>query len=299
VYREAKRSVHFSIGAVDRTVDGRPDIASDDWSQATRGAFDILLDRVFEQFEGTLSHLSIGHRVDQWLAGVSAGERSSFVDFALEGLERARAHRRRPSMLRVGVSLSYEGLMAMDVPEVEELVQASDVVFVSYLPFDDMGRVRGPETVVTDLDDLFERLSEMETEPMQVVLEQVGYPSSERANGSLEKQRQFFDSLFRAVELRRERISFVSVFSIDDLSMDVCEAAASAQGLTNGGNRFERFSAGYCSLGLRGIDTESNTSNDTPADDDAPAGPEFDPLLRTPKPAWRRVLEAFAAFQSP
>lgn len=286
LYRDTERSVLVSLAVVDRTIDVRPASFGGPWGAPELDAFEALAGAVYERFGGSLKYLSIGHRVDQWLARAPRSERSALTEFLLEGMERARRHRRRPAGVQVGISLSFEGLMNDELGEVAELAAASDAIFVSYLPFDEGVRARPAESVSTDLEALIERFSGAEEGPAPIVLEQIGYPSDFGVDASPERQRAFFDALFLSVAQRRERIPFVTVFSFNDLPREVCSATAQAQGLSAGSGRYSRLRDGYCSLGLRErIDDEAE-------------GPSARPRF-VEKPAWRRVLDAFATFQAP
>jgi hypothetical protein len=292
LYRDAERSVLVSLTIVDRTLDVRPQALGGSWGASELDAFESLVGAVYEIFDGSLRYLSVGHRVDQWLAAASRARREELTEFVLESLERARGHRRHPPGVEVGVSLSFEGLMSDDVPEVAELAAASDAVFVSYLPFDDASRARPAESVSADLEGLLERFSGADGESARLVLEQIGYPSHFDVDASPERQRAFFDALFRTVAQRRERIPFITVFSFNDLPREVCVATAVAQGLSPGSGRYSRLRDGYCSLGLR----ERIDADDVDAPE--PAGVIERPRF-VEKPAWRRVLDAFATFQAP
>jgi hypothetical protein len=84
----------------------------------------------------------------------------------------------------------------------------------------------------------------------QVILQEVGYPSSTLLASSELTQAQFVTDVFRAWTPRIARIPFLNFFLLHDLPAPTCKELASYYGLPHDQN----FQAFLCSVGLRHAD---------------------------------------------
>ena len=269
LYAQADRALLLSIGVVDRLEDARPPGAEADWyALANRQAMEALVDRTWATFGDELRYLVIGREVDRWLATQDGSQRSAFVEFARYTLDYARRHPDRPAGTQVGVAASLEGWVAGS-PELDDLRAASDVVVATYYPVDARWNARAPTSAGPDLDDLLGALG-VDAGPATVVLQEVGYPSSEQNGSSPGRQRQFYEGLLQALRARRAQLPFVSLFALGDPDRTACEHAAAAFGMPGDALAI----SGWCSLGLRD-----------------PSG--------APKDAWAAVSGALADFALP
>jgi hypothetical protein len=271
LYRDAERSLLLCLRVVDRTLDARPSGVAGAWDgPATLAAVDRLIDQALLGAGPELQYLVIGNEVDRWLAGKSTTEKAAFATFIQHTVNRAKAHASKPPELKVGVSLTSDALVGASAATFLDLVRATDVLVVTYHPLDESFMARPPSVAAADLDAMAAAVATDAEPARQIVLQEVGFPSSELVDGSLDEQRTFFDGLFQALLFRRERFPFVSVHALHDLPASQCAADAVALGAA--GNA--KAEAARCSLGLR----DSTGSS---------------------KPAFSSVLGAMATFRAP
>jgi hypothetical protein len=269
-YRDAGAKVLLCLGIVDRQRTTRPSGLGGSWQSAdVLRAVDQLIDQAFVAAGEELAYLAFGVDLDRYLVSLPSLERDAFQKFLIHALDYASHHPSRPPGTRIGVTLSSDALVARSAPELLALTAASDVTIATYYPLESNFVARAPSMVAADLDALSASLLG-DAGPRPVILQEVGYPSSEQAGGSLEKQRVFFDTLFEALDVRRDRFPFVSVHALNDERAPRCEAEAAAYGAPSD----PRAVAFRCSLGVRGADT-------------------------APKPAWTSVLDGLATFRAP
>jgi hypothetical protein len=257
------RVLLLSLAVVDRTLDARPASLAGAWDSApVTAAMHALIDRTLSSFGEELGYLSLGTEVDRFLAPMAQSERTAFVAFAKDSLDYARAHPLAPESLKLGVSLSSSSALEGAAPPayLAELANAGDLAFIVHHALDASFQPRPPSSAPGDLDALWKAAGR------PIVLEQVAYPSE----GSLDKQRAFYDSLFVALLSRRERFPFVAVMGSNERSLADCEADALALDAPGDPSAI----AAYCSFGLRGPDGAN-------------------------KPAWASVVDGLVTFSSP
>jgi len=269
-YRDAGVDVLLCLGLVDRQRMARPSALGGSWQSAeVVRAAEQLIDETFAGAGTELAYLALGVELDRYLTILPSVERDGFQKFVLHALDYARRHPSRPSRTRVGVTLSSDAIISSSLPELAALIAASDVAIASYYPIDQGFVARAPSRIAADLEALSASVSS-DAGPSPIVLQEVGFPSAESAGGSLEKQKLFFDGLFAALEMRRDRFPFVSVYALNDERAARCEAEAMAYGAPGD----PKAIAFLCSLGVRGSGA-------------------------APKPAWVSVLGGLATFRAP
>lgn len=270
VFREQDRSVLFAVAMVDRTLDARPSDVSGPWdSSDTLDAMESLVDTTFGTFGGELGFLSFGTEVDRYLEVLPEAQRPSLVSFLISAMDYARAHPNRPSGTQVGVTLRATSIAQQTMPEVAQLIEASDVAIATYYPLESDFAVRPPAVAGDDLDALTLALAG-DGGSRVVVLQEVGYPSAPETGSSEEDQRAFFDGFFQVLLARRADFPFVSVYGLHDAPPTTCAAEAAALGVP--GDPIAM--AARCSFGMRHGDGVN-------------------------KPAWDVVLEGIATFAAP
>jgi hypothetical protein len=254
--------VLFSLGLVDGQLDARPDSLSGPWNGAgTLSAVEQLIDRALTTFDGGLAYLTFGLEVDRYLD--SAVDRSDFVELTRHAIDYTRQHALLPSTTRVGVAVSWRGLLAPS-DSLRELLDAGNVLAVSYLPLDTDHQAEPPSQTAGHLDALLESVdarppSWQDDSPPSLVLQQVSYPSAVEAGSSLEAQADFFDLFFQALQTRRGRFPLVIVDGLHDAAVPRCETAAAAWGAPGDAAAI----AAACSLGLRDANGEEKPALDT------------------------------------
>jgi hypothetical protein len=275
LYRLRGRTLLFCVAIVDHELDGRPSALAGAWdSPAMLAAIDGLIDRTFETFGTELGYLSFGTEVDRYLAQVTARQRSEFVALTEHALSYARKHEKRPPELRVGVTFTSSAVASHDLVELDTLLSRSDVAIVTHYSLDSKFSAHAPETAVSELADLSAGFGADAAFSLPLVVQEVGYPSSVLVGSSTDRQRAFFDALFRMLAVRRESFPFLAVNGLVDASGASCEAEAAALGAPGDA----KLVAARCSLGLEVRLAEGD---------------------RSEKPALPSVLGALAAFGAP
>lgn len=269
--RNAQQQTLFCLAVVNHEQDARPSGLPSDWgAPATLAAADALVDTTYATFDDELGYLAVGTDVDLFLAQLTSAQKQGFVAFAKHVLSYAKSHPDKPAMLRVGVTITSNGIAKGPTPELSELLAASDVAIVTYTAVDESFMARPASTAAGDLDAMETALEVEAGAALPIVLQEVAYPSSEEAGSSETKQTTFFDGLAQALSARRAHHPFVGIRSLYDADPSTC--AAEAQALGAPGNA--AAIATSCSLGLRRADG-------------------------TPKPAQASVYQALATFATP
>lgn len=273
LYRGRDGTLLLCLGIVDRTLDARPEgLVGEPWNGAqTLAAGETLLDEVFDTYGSELAYLSLGHEVDRYLGAAPTSERAELTELLVHLLGYAHDHPARPEATQLGVTFTLQALReGMEQPE---LLAASDAVITTYFPATEDFQARPASVVTQDLDALNQRLSADIQPAPPVVLQAVGYPSSELVGSSEANQRTFFANLFQVLAARRARYPFVSIHGLNDTTAEQC--SHDALGLGVQGSAVEGAVLEYrCSLGLRDGDT-------------------------APKAAWAEVVGGLATFASP
>lgn len=294
LYPEGSTAFLFSLRVVEGRQDARPEFAQDGWEQReTIMRIEDVVNEVLARYGDKLFYFSLGFQIDAYLSAVQGTERTQFLSFARHVLDYVSAHNQRPDAMRAGVSLSLAALVESlgdEASELQGLLEASDVLMLTHLALDVDFSAAAPERLSAALTELLSMSSGDDGNGKDLVLEQVGYPSSELAGATQEQQASFYDNLFSTLRERRERIPFVSVYALNDLSQERCESEASFYSESPN----ESLQSALCSMGLRQrVDDGS---------DDA-AEPRFvrrdEPPQTAPKPAWANVLKALSNFSEP
>jgi hypothetical protein len=260
LYRDADRRLLVCLALVDRTLDARPN-GLGGWKDAsTLAAVDALIDKTYATFGDELYALSFGNEVDRWLAKASKTDRADGVALLEHAVGYAENHPSKPAGALVGVSFGLDAVVDKTLPEVQQLIDASNAVVVSYAPLDASFQAKSPSTAASDLDALSQALAAPDAgdagdageagAPRPVLLQEIAYPSSPDAKSSEDQQRAFYDNLFQALSTRRDRFPFVVVRGLHDAAPAECAADAVALGVGTNPTAV----AARCSLGLRTAD---------------------------------------------
>ncbi len=272
--RDAGATLSLCIALVERAVDARPSNALGWNTSSMRSAVRVVIDAVLDLTGDELRFLSLGLESDRYYRALPQALRAGFVQGMQSALDYARSHPSLPPLAKVGIGLTYDGWHGPASP-FATWIRSSDALVVSYVPLDAGLVPEPPSVVVSDLDTVYNSLVEIYDggAVVPIVLHRVGYPSSFEASATQEQQRTFYASLFQALEGRRGRFPFVSVYGLNDPAPQRCADFR----LTLGGDALahpERAEAVYCSLGLHDRDGVA-------------------------KPAWGEMLAGLATFASP
>jgi hypothetical protein len=257
--------VNFVFTVVDGNAPGlEPAFSGYAWNDlAVLKAMYGRVDQIMARLGGAAPYFLFGRDVDVYLAA-HPDERAPFEAFLLEFMAYVRMHPLAPPGLRVGVGFSFSGVTLPD-PSWTKLLEASDVAAFSYLPGLGTEAAGLASNIATDVDVL---VTQAMGKP--IVIEALGYPSSDVVGGSDAKQALFLETFFTALGPRRTNFVFVNIEGLHDHAPTRC-----AERATSAGQAVDGPWASYsCSLGLYTADSQ-------------------------PKPAWQVFVKGAAAFASP
>jgi hypothetical protein len=225
------------------TKDVPSDLASAPFDSAqTKARFHALIDKVKSVSNGHVKYLTIGNEVDTYLSQ-HAGEWPAYKAFYQDAL--AYAHSALPGV-KVGVTATYTGASGSAQAHVADLSKASDILALTYYPLGAGYRPLAPTTAEQDL----ARMVSM-AQGRQVVLQEVGYPTSSQLGSSEQNQAAFITSFLKGWQaVGGGSMPFLNVYQLHDLAPDVCNQLAVSYGRGNDAG----FKAYLCTLGLRRAD---------------------------------------------
>lgn len=261
-YRERSGNVALCINVVDRAQPAWPLTGELD-ADLARQAMHRTVDEVFTRYAQQLSHLCFGYEVDRYLAAVSDKEATRLVDFLSDAVSYAQHHAARTERLKVGVAVTLGALADADAGTAAWLL--GDEAVGVYDPVDGAA-LKPPASGAAELDSALGVLAEAS---LPLAVWEVGYPSG--AGSSEKQQRQYYEDLLALLDERREQLSFVSMYGLDDRAAGDCNAEALRYGDDALAASTQQRSAARCSMGLR-----------------AEAGPKL---------AWQAALAALARYR--
>jgi hypothetical protein len=257
--------VNFVFSVVDgsaRKLD--PAFDGYDWGDSmVIKAMATRIDQILLRLGPTPSYFLFGRDVDIYLAA-HPDERPALEAFLGELIGYVRTHVSAPPNLRIGVGFSYAGVTEPD-PSWPKLLEASDVAVCSYLPGLGMDAAGSPSNIATDVDVL---ATKVQGKP--IVIEALGYPTSDVVGGSDAKQALFLENFFTVLGPRRSSFEFVNIEGLHDFGPLRCADRALFSGQAVDGP----WAAYACSLGLFTPDSQ-------------------------PKAAWQVFVNGAAEFASP
>jgi hypothetical protein len=239
-----------------------PDLISVSWDDPLmKSRFHALLDAIKPLLTSQVAYISVGNEVDVYM-NAHPTEWAAYQNFYQDAL--AYIHQTMPG-IRVGVTTTFSGASAGAQANVTALNSVSDIWIFTYYPLG-LGFVpNSPQSPLTDFPVMLTLAGTKD-----VVLQEVGYPSSTAISSSEGNQATFVTQFFQAWQNSGQRIPFLSFFLLHDLTPTICAQANTYYQLPPD----PAFQAYLCSLGLR-------------HDDD------------TLKPAWSAFVSAAAAHGFP
>lgn len=244
VVRTHKRTLLLTVNAVEATLDRRPEhlrkLAWD--STLVTEPMHALVGKVFSKLGPELAYLSVGFEVDRFVEA-HASQREEFAVFGLDAMQFANTHPERKSS-RTTVTWSVRGGGRNGSPAgwVPELVEASDVLMVSYAPMGDNFRATPADSIPGELDRMVQLAG-----GKPLVIADLGYPSSDLIGSSEQAQAEFVARLLQEVEARRSAVAFVGWTALHDPAAQTCQARAAAHGHPDSLELYVY----WCSTGLR------------------------------------------------
>lgn len=219
--------------------------------------FEALLDATLEKIPTTLPTFIIGNEVDVYFES-RPYEIAPYLAFYAKASAAARL---RFPQAKIGIAVTYEGLIKGRSKIIKQMVAASDAAFFTYYPIFDM-TAQPVANVPAHLAHLV-----ASAQGKDVYLQEIGYPSAMGASEA--QQAEFFAIAIPAVEALPQ-IKLASIFLLHDLDPKLCRSLTGYYGLGNAGALTQALSDFLCSLGVRRLDG-------------------------TPKPAWDVVARLLSA----
>jgi hypothetical protein len=210
------------------------DVSFDDPRMLER--FIALFDAMLPYLNENVRYLSIGNEVDIYLAA-NPEEWATYQTFYHDAA--AYVHEVAPS-LQVGVTVTYPSIF-QHPDEVAQLNEVSDVIIITYYPSAPAFTFNNPAAPLEDFPHMVEFAG-----GRPVVLQEVGFASSELLGSSEAAQAEFVANVFSAWAATGDAIPFLDFFLLHDLAEATCSEFEDYYGL-----RHERFHAFLCTLGLR------------------------------------------------
>lgn len=239
-----------------------PDLVGVSWDDPLmKSRFHALLDAIKPLLTSHVAYISIGNEVDVYLSAHPT-EWTAYQSFYEDAL--VYIHQTMPGV-RVGVTATYGGASGPAQANMTALNSTSDIWIFTYYPLGPGFVPNSPQSPLTDFPTMLTLAG-----TKQVVLQEVGYPSSSVISSSEANQAAFVTQSFQAWQDSGQRIAFLSFFTLHDLTPTIC-AQMNAYYQTPPDPAFQAY---VCSLGLRHEDD-------------------------TLKPAWSAFVSAAAAHGFP
>jgi hypothetical protein len=207
-------------------------------SPLMRTRFHALVDALKPHLRKHVLFFSVGNEVDVYL-GAHPGQWPAFIAFYQDAI--SYIHQRLPK-IPVGVTATFGGAIGPDAPRVRKLNDPSDVLVLTYYPSEASPGSNGPIAPFTDFPQMMALGG-----ARKVVLQEVGFPTSNLLGSSQQKQADFVTNVFKAWNTTGPQIPFLNFFAMGDLTQQVCTELSEYYGVPND----PYFKAFLCSLGLR------------------------------------------------
>lgn len=204
-------------------------------------AFTDLLDQLLPHLQGRVRYLSIGNEVDSYFVNSRVTELPAYQSF----FNSVRSHlNARLAGVDVGITVTAKGWLGSDVQNWLDLTERHDVLITTYYPLDSDYDVEPANSPAADFPELLSYAGNRD-----LVIQEVGYPSSIGNNSSETLQSEFVRQVFNAWQDADGQITFLNWFLLHDFSTDLVDDFVDYYGEDDPG-----FRAFLDSLGLRNRD---------------------------------------------
>lgn len=202
-----------------------PDIADRAWDdQALLDRCDGFLRKIAPQLGKQIRWISLGNEVDGYLSS-HPGETAAYLRFLDH--ERNLLHEIAPGV-KVGVTTTWMGL-AQYRALIASLQKDQDVAVFTYYPLSGYS-VLPPAQAAVHVGDM---LQAADGKPL--LLQEIGYPSSERCSSSEKLQADFVKMVFAAIRQQQSHIAFASFFVQMDFGQTMLGFFSSYYGQSDSG----------------------------------------------------------------
>lgn len=206
--------------------------------------FRELIDALAKSSPKPPKYISLGNEADIYLQQ-HPDEISAYIDFYKQA---AAIVREKFPQAKIGITVTYEGLVKDRRDIIQKLVALSDVAIFTYYPLIDL-KIQPVTATGRSLDAL---ITVAQGKP--VVMQEVGFPSSAKLDSSETMQADFFARVITEIK-NRPQIAFASLFMLHDFSPMLCEGFVGYYGLNGASDEArQRFREFLCTLGLKTFD---------------------------------------------
>jgi hypothetical protein len=186
--------------------------------------------------QGQVRWIAIGNEIDVYF-GTRQSEIAAYAALVKRVLPTVRGLFRDAQFT---VNFTYGGLGTID--RFREITDLADCISFTYYPLNPDFTMRSPAAI---LDDLPRMVAAANTK--SVILQEVGYPSSERLNSSTAKQAEFVTNVFEALLRQKGRVVGATFLFLSDLPTSTVDELVKYYDQPN----VENFRAYLATLGLR------------------------------------------------
>jgi hypothetical protein len=148
----------------------------------------------------------------------------------------------------IGVEATFAGLTGEFESEMRAVNQHSDIIAFTYYPLNGDFTMQDPAVFGPMLDAV---ATAYPTKPL--FLEETGYATSSVCEGTEDKQAEYVSEIFQAWDKHADRLTFVGLLWLHDLSQSEAEAFVGPYGMT-GAAGMDTFTEYLRSLGLYNFD---------------------------------------------
>ncbi len=218
-------------------------LAWDDPAMITR--FQEFMDHMMLERAKPPKYISLANEADVYFEK-NPKELESFLKF----YEAAQAIIKRNAWpeTRIGITVTFDGLMKGRTKIVQKLLQASEIAIFTYYPVIDL-KLLPIEDINSHMDMMVAAAGEKD-----IYFQEVGFPSSEGLGSSEARQAKFFDTFISAAR-SRDQVKMASLFMLHDFTAEHCDMFTGYYGFGKAPKELKRkFRDFICTLGLKTSD---------------------------------------------
>lgn len=209
-----------------------------DWdSPEMIAAFRDYIQWTAPQVKNRVHMISIGNEVDTYFRE-HPEEWDAYKRFYDQSID--YIHQVLPDV-RVGTTMTFEGLTKGYVEQMTRLNERSDIVIMTYYPLEKL-KVKTADAPLTDLPQMVKFAA-----GKPLVMQEVGYPTASSLGGSMAGQAVFVENMFKAWEATGTAVPFISFFMQHDFADVTCRSLSDYYGAAQSTIMYDFL----CSLGLR------------------------------------------------
>lgn len=243
----AGRGVFFGFQPINTVKRELPrDLAKLAWDDpAMIGRFQEFMDHLMLEGAKAPKYISLANEADVYFEK-NPKELESFLKF-YEGAQAVIKRNAWPET-RIGITVTFDGLMKGRTKIVQKLLEASEIAIFTYYPVIDL-KLLPVEDINSHLDMMVAAAGEKD-----IYLQEAGFPSSEGLGSSEAWQAKFFDTFISAVR-SRDQIKMASLFMLHDFTAEHCDMFTGYYGFGKAPKEVKRkFRDFICTLGLKTAD---------------------------------------------